>query len=81
LDPLIKSQLLYQLSYAPCALPRAGRVLYQSDAVLSSKSPSKGHTASVDLNPAQGELELFAEHRRPPRGRLPCVAHFQSIPP
>src|SRR5882762_6598782 len=27
LDPLIKSQLLYQLSYAPCASQCAGRVL------------------------------------------------------
>jgi hypothetical protein len=38
LDPLIKSQLLYQLSYAPDArlqVRRAG-VLYQSAAALSS---------------------------------------------
>ena len=37
MDPLIKSQLLYQLSYAPFASLRAGRILYQRGAVLSSK--------------------------------------------
>jgi hypothetical protein len=54
LDPLIKSQLLYQLSYAPHAPSRAGRVLYQSNAVLSSKRPPRGQSASVSLRPARG---------------------------
>jgi hypothetical protein len=42
LDPLIKSQLLYQLSYAPLCVIRAGRVLYQRDAGLSSDSLGRG---------------------------------------
>ena len=41
MDPLIKSQLLYQLSYAPCHKHRAGRVrpaavYYQSDHRVTS---------------------------------------------
>ena len=40
-DPLIKSQLLYQLSYAPGNRPagRAGGVLYQSEFPLSREGP------------------------------------------
>ena len=76
MDPLIKSQLLYQLSYAPCASFCAGRVLYQRDAVLSSKA-----TKGLGV----GQFESGAKARQPydrpsgitrggsPRYRCRCI--------
>ena len=79
MDPLIKSQLLYQLSYAPCAPSCAGRVLYQSGAVLSSK----GQRASVGLSPgANWRIGHLAQQAVLPGALAYSTrSRLQSIPP
>src|SRR5262249_49559391 len=70
LDPLIKSQLLYQLSYAPLCAFCAGRVLYQRDVVLSSEaSHSKPDGLSRQISPLSPFL--------PP----PCPRRAADAPP